>query len=124
MNQRLAVGTLERLGHQTTIANHGLEVLTLLQRQEFDLILMDIQMPELDGLETTKRIREQEKRSGGHMPIIAVTAHALKGDRERCLDTGTLDTVTLDTVTLDTGTLDTGTRPIEKQAYSTPLKEK
>lgn len=88
VNQRLAVGTLERLGHQTTIANHGLEVLALLPRQDFDLILMDIQMPELDGLETTKRIREQEKRSGGHMPIIAVTAHALKGDRERCLDVG------------------------------------
>ena len=88
VNQRLAVGTLERLGHQTTIANNGLEALAMLQRQSFDLVLMDIQMPELDGLETTCRIREQEKRTGGHLPIIAVTAHALKGDRERCLEVG------------------------------------
>ncbi|WP_254510630.1 PAS domain-containing hybrid sensor histidine kinase/response regulator [Anatilimnocola floriformis] len=88
VNQRLAVGTLERLGHQTTIANNGQEALSLLQRQSFDLVLMDIQMPELDGLETSLRIREQEKRTGGHIPIIAVTAHALKGDRERCLEVG------------------------------------
>lgn len=88
VNQRLAIGTLERLGHQTTVANNGLEVLSQLQRNSFDVVLMDIQMPELDGLETSKRIREQEKRTGGHLPIIAVTAHALKGDRERCLEVG------------------------------------
>jgi PAS domain S-box-containing protein len=88
VNQRLAVGVLDRLGHQTTIANNGLEVLDLLQRQRFDVVLMDIQMPELDGLQTSQRIREQERVLGGHLPIIAVTAHALKGDRERCLEHG------------------------------------
>lgn len=88
VNQRLAVGVLDRLGHQTTIANNGLEVLDLLQRQRFDIVLMDIQMPELDGLQTSQRIREQERVLGGHLPIIAVTAHALKGDRERCLEHG------------------------------------
>jgi two-component system sensor histidine kinase/response regulator len=88
VNQRLAVGVLDRLGHQTTIANNGLEVLDLLKRQRFDLVLMDIQMPELDGLQTSLRIREQERIHGSHLPIIAVTAHALKGDRERCLEHG------------------------------------
>ncbi|QDU25769.1 Signal transduction histidine-protein kinase BarA [Anatilimnocola aggregata] len=88
VNQRLAVGVLERLGHEATIANNGHEVLDLLQREKFDLALMDIQMPELDGLETTQRIRAQELKTGGHLPIVAVTAHALKGDRERCLEVG------------------------------------
>ncbi len=88
VNQRLAAGVLERLGHQTTIANNGLEALDLLKRQTFDLVLMDIQMPDLDGLETSRRIRAQEASTGHRLPIIAVTAHALKGDRERCLEVG------------------------------------
>ncbi|WP_425617019.1 response regulator [Anatilimnocola sp. NA78] len=88
VNQRLAVGVLERLGHEAMIANNGHEALDLLQREKFDLALMDIQMPELDGLQTALRIREQEAKTGGHLPIVAVTAHALKGDRERCLEVG------------------------------------
>jgi len=88
VNQRLAIGVLERLGHEATVANNGHEVLDLLQRESFDLALMDIQMPELDGLQTSLRIREQEAKTGGHLPIVAVTAHALKGDRERCLEVG------------------------------------
>ena len=88
VNQRLAVGLLERHGHRITIANNGQEACDQLERQKFDIVLMDVQMPELDGLSATRRIREREAKSGGHVPIIAMTAHALKGDRERCLESG------------------------------------
>ena len=88
VNQRLAVGLLERFGHRLTIANNGQEACDLLERKPFDLILMDVQMPELDGIEATRRIRAREAETGGHIPIIAMTAHAMKGDRERCLESG------------------------------------
>jgi two-component system, sensor histidine kinase and response regulator len=88
VNQRLAVGLLERHGHRVTIANNGRQALDLVAGNGFDVVLMDVQMPELDGLEATRLIREQEKQSGTHVPIIAMTAHALKGDRERCLECG------------------------------------
>lgn len=88
VNQRLAVGVLERLGHEAFIAQNGHEVLSLLERETFDLALMDIQMPEMDGLEASRCIRANEVATGGHLPIIAVTAHALKGDRARCLEAG------------------------------------
>ena len=86
INQRLAIRLLEKKGHTVVVANHGREALTLLARERFDLVLMDVQMPE--GLETTLRIREQERATGAHLPIIAMTAHAMKGDRERCLEAG------------------------------------
>jgi len=70
------------------VAGNGQEVLTALEKGVFDLILMDVQMPKLDGLQTTVRIREKEKATGAHLPIIAMTAHAMKGDRERCLSSG------------------------------------
>jgi two-component system, sensor histidine kinase and response regulator len=88
VNQRLATALLERHGHKATVVGTGAEALAALDREQYDLVLMDVQMPELDGLEATERIRQREKVRGGHVPIIAMTAHALKGDRERCLMAG------------------------------------
>ncbi|MCI0354475.1 MAG: response regulator [Acidobacteria bacterium] len=88
VNQKLAVRLLERRGHKVEVANNGREALEALQQEAFDLLLMDVQMPEMGGLEATARIREKEKQSGGHIPIVAMTAHAMKGDRERCLEAG------------------------------------
>ncbi|MCA9100292.1 MAG: response regulator, partial [Planctomycetales bacterium] len=88
VNQKLAVGLLERRGHVVRVANNGKETLELFEREPFDVILMDVQMPEMDGLEATAAIRAKEAISGRHMPIIAMTAHAMQGDRERCLAAG------------------------------------
>jgi CheY-like chemotaxis protein/HPt (histidine-containing phosphotransfer) domain-containing protein len=88
VNQRLAVKLLEKQGHQVVVAGNGNEALAALERDQFDFILMDVQMPEMGGLEATARIRERENATGGHIPIVAMTAHALKGDRERCLEAG------------------------------------
>ncbi len=89
VNQRLVQGVLERHGYSVTMASNGLEVLRVLDSQRFDVVLMDVQMPELDGLETTRRIRHKEAAEGlPRLPIVAMTAHALKGDRERCLEAG------------------------------------
>ena len=87
-NQKLAVGMLEKYGHRVTIANNGCEALELEAEERFDLILMDVQMPEMDGLEATRQIRQRETQTGAHIPIIAMTAQAMKGDCERCLDAG------------------------------------
>jgi len=88
VNQRLAVRLLERRGYTVVVAGNGGEALAALQRENFDLALMDVQMPEMDGLEATVAIREREKTTGAHLPIIAMTAHAMKGDQERCLAAG------------------------------------
>lgn len=88
VNQKLALHLLEKQGYRVVVANTGIEVLACLREQSFDLILMDIQMPKMDGFETTAAIREKERITGIHMPIIAMTAHAMKGDRERCLRAG------------------------------------
>ena len=88
VNQRLAARILEKRGHTVTVAGHGREALAALENQPFDLVLMDVQMPEMDGFEATVAIREKEKATGAHIPIIAMTAHAMKGDRERCLEAG------------------------------------
>jgi signal transduction histidine kinase/CheY-like chemotaxis protein len=88
VNQTLAMRILERLGHKVQVANNGKEVLGRFQAEEFDIILMDVQMPEMDGLEVTRAIRAAESRTGKHVPIVAMTAHAMKGDRERCLSAG------------------------------------
>ena len=93
INQKLAVGMLQKWGHEVVVASTGREAVRLYEQQPFDLIIMDVQMPEMDGLEATQQIRSLEKRSGKHIPILAVTAHALKGDRERCLDAGMDDYV-------------------------------
>jgi PAS domain S-box-containing protein len=88
VNQRLAVSLLERRGHQVVVVGNGREALEALEAQPFDAVLMDIQLPELDGFETTAAIRAKEAETGTHAWIIAMTAHALKGDRERCLAAG------------------------------------
>ncbi len=88
VNQAVASGILAKLGHTLAVANNGLEAISLLAQQPFDLVLMDIQMPELDGLTATQRIRESEKLTQRHLPIIAMTAYAMKGDRERCIAAG------------------------------------
>ncbi len=88
VNQKLAVALLERQGHTVVVAGNGREAVAMLETRPFDLVLMDVQMPEMDGLEATSLIRTREKQTGVHIPIVAMTAHALKGDRERCLDAG------------------------------------
>ena len=97
MNQKVAVNMLQKLGHTITIAENGKEAVDRFMEKEFDLILMDGQMPVLDGLEATRAIREYEKkssRSKNHILIIALTANAMKGDRERFLDSGMDDYIT------------------------------
>lgn len=88
VNQRVAVGLLEKKGHRVVVAGNGEEALQALDRNSFDLILMDVQMPVMDGYTATEIIREREKQLGGHIPVIAMTAAAMKGDRERCLAAG------------------------------------
>jgi two-component system, sensor histidine kinase and response regulator len=88
VNQKLAVGLLKRAGHEVAVASNGLDAVAAAERESYDLVLMDVQMPELDGFDATRRIRDRERTQGGHLPIIAVTAHAMKGDRERCLAAG------------------------------------
>jgi two-component system sensor histidine kinase/response regulator len=88
VNQRVATGLLQKAGHTVMVAENGREALAALDSMSFDLILMDMQMPEMGGAEAMGIIRERERSAGGHMPIVALTAHALKGDRERCLENG------------------------------------
>jgi len=88
VNQKLVVRLLEKAGQHVIVAGNGREAVALLEQQPFDLVLMDVQMPDMDGFEATAAIRRREEVSGGHVPIIAMTAHAMKGDRERCLAAG------------------------------------
>ena len=88
VNQTLAMRILDKLGHKVQVVNNGKEALERDQAQEFDVILMDVQMPEMDGLEATRAIRDAEAGTGKHVPIVAMTAHAMKGDREKCLSAG------------------------------------
>ncbi len=88
VNQRVALRLLEKRGHRVAVAVTGQEVLNWLDRQRFDLILMDVQMPDMDGIEATRFIRDREKKTGGYTPIVALTAHTMQGDRERCLEAG------------------------------------
>jgi CheY-like chemotaxis protein len=88
VNQKLAVRLLERRGHEVAIANNGSEALQKLAARTFDVVLMDVQMPEMDGYEATVRIRREEGQTGRHIRIVAMTAYAMKGDRDRCLEAG------------------------------------
>ena len=93
VNQKLAVRLLQRRGHSVTIATDGREVLKALDQSQFDVILMDVQMPNMSGFECATAVRQVEKLSGSHIPIVAMTAHAMTGDRERCLAAGMDDYV-------------------------------
>jgi CheY-like chemotaxis protein len=88
VNQQLIARLLEKRGHSVVLALNGREALEALEKQHFDIVLMDVQMPEMDGFEATKRIREKEQASGIHQPIIALTAHAMQRDEQRCLAGG------------------------------------
>jgi signal transduction histidine kinase/DNA-binding response OmpR family regulator len=88
VNQRLAMRLLERRGYEVVLATTGREAVELSDLGGFDLVLMDVQMPEMNGFEATAAIRQSERRRGGHIPIIAMTAHEMTGDRERCLSAG------------------------------------
>ena len=88
VNQRLALRLLEKMGHHITLVDNGQEALERALQGGFELVLMDVQMPELDGLSATRQIRQHENIHGGHLPIIAMTARAMQGDRERCMEAG------------------------------------
>jgi CheY-like chemotaxis protein len=88
VNQKLAVALLKKRGHEVAIASNGREAVAALETETFDVVLMDVQMPEMDGFEATETIRSRERAKGRRTPIIAMTAHAMRGDRERCLDAG------------------------------------
>jgi CheY-like chemotaxis protein len=88
INQAVATGLLHKRGHNVVVASNGQEALSLLETSPYDIVLMDIQMPEMDGFAATAKIREKEKTAGIHIPIVALTAHAMQGDRERFLAGG------------------------------------
>jgi two-component system sensor histidine kinase/response regulator len=88
VNQAVIIRVLQKMGHTPVLAQTGKEALALASAEKFDLAFMDVQMPEMDGLAATAAIRERETNSGTHLPIFAMTAHAMKGDRERCLEAG------------------------------------
>ena len=94
VNQKLAATMLGKMGHRVTLAGNGEEACALFAKGGFDLVFMDVQMPEMDGLEATRRLRRQEGERGMHVPIVAMTAHAMSGDRERCLEAGMDDHIT------------------------------
>jgi CheY-like chemotaxis protein len=93
VNQRVAQIILEKAGHKVRVADGGREALALLRQQSFDMLLLDVQMPDMDGFETTAAIRKMEAGTGRRTTVIAMTAHAMSGDRERCLDAGMDDYV-------------------------------
>jgi len=88
VNQMLAARLLEKHGHRVTVTANGRQALAALEQENFDVVLMDVQMPEMDGFEATAAIRLREQGTGRHLPIIAMTAHAMRGDQERCLAAG------------------------------------
>ncbi|MBI5773443.1 MAG: PAS domain S-box protein [Verrucomicrobia bacterium] len=94
VNQRVMLGILKKQNHLVTVANNGRQAVDALEKDKFDVVLMDVQMPEMDGFEATAAIRAKEDFTHEHQPIIAMTAHAMKGDRERCLEAGMDEYVT------------------------------
>lgn len=88
MNQRVVQRILEKVGHHVVVVANGREALDAIQKDAFDLILMDVQMPVMAGIDATRAIRENEVLTKGHTPIIALTAHAMKGDQDRCIAAG------------------------------------
>jgi CheY-like chemotaxis protein len=92
-NQKFIRRLLDRWGHKSTIVENGHAAVSAISENHYDIVLMDVQMPEMDGFEATEKIREMESSTEKHVPIIAMTAHAMKGDRERCLEAGMDDYV-------------------------------
>jgi PAS domain S-box-containing protein len=88
VNQRLMQRLLEKRGHEVRIVENGADAIEAIHQESFDIVLMDVQMPHMDGFEATRMIRHHEITTGGHLPIVALTAHAMKGDQERCLEAG------------------------------------
>jgi CheY-like chemotaxis protein len=88
INQKVALRMLEKMGYRVDVVANGFEAVRAWQAMPYHLILMDVQMPEMDGFEATRIVREFEKSTGGHIAIVAMTAHAMKGDRERCIEAG------------------------------------
>jgi CheY-like chemotaxis protein len=88
VNQLLMVRLLEKHGFQVVVAGNGRAALSAISEQNFDLVLMDVQMPELDGLQATRTLREMEREGDKKLPVVAMTAHAMQGDRDRCLAAG------------------------------------
>lgn len=88
INQKVATYLLQSRGHSVKVAENGLVALSYLEAEDFDLVVMDVQMPEMSGFDATAAIRDKESKTGAHIPIVAMTAHAMKGDRERCLEAG------------------------------------
>jgi len=88
VNRLVAKRMIENRNHTVKAAANGLEALEMIEKEDFDCLLIDVQMPVMDGFEATAAIRNKERGSGGHLPIIAMTAHAMSGDRERCLAAG------------------------------------
>ena len=84
----LAARLIKKQGHAATVVSNGREAQAAVEKGSFDVVLMDVQMPEMDGFEATAKIRRTEETTGKHVPIIAMTAHAMRGDRERCLNAG------------------------------------
>jgi len=88
VNQMLVRRLLEKRGHSVKVVANGCDAIVAIERENYDVVLMDVQMPEMDGFEATRELRKREEQSGLHIPIIALTAHAMKGDRERCMEAG------------------------------------
>ncbi|WP_161604517.1 hybrid sensor histidine kinase/response regulator [Roseiconus nitratireducens] len=93
VNQKLAIRLLEKRGHSVKVVGNGREAIAAVAEETFDAVLMDVQMPEMDGIDATIALRQRERQTGGHVPVIAMTAHAMEGDRQRCLDAGMDDYV-------------------------------
>jgi two-component system, sensor histidine kinase and response regulator len=128
VNRELAVRLLEKRGHQVEVARNGEEVMATLETQSFDLVLMDVQMPEMDGFQATIAIREKEKATGSHLRIIAMTAHSMKGDKERCLAAGMdgyvskpIETKELFEVIEGTAVVPVAADPISEETIASPV---
>jgi CheY-like chemotaxis protein len=126
VNQMLAVSLLRKRGYDVVVADNGLEAVEHFENGDFDLILMDLQMPRMDGFEATAAIRAMEAETGERIPIIAVTAHAMEGDRQLCLDAGMDDYVSkpIDPVELEAAIMRwTGDLPVFEPARALDLAE-